>query len=174
MQRTFDRRSGLVDTCGDSWWWQHNAADLAAKRGYRRRKAELVRRWFNGEFTPREYMPIALRIGDVYCHGPFPWLLARDAIRGGWRSRVRPEAMIFAGRQLWPGWTVMGRLGEISVPTLVMAGRDDAVSPPEHQGQLAAGIPRARLRIIERAGHEPYSEQPAEVMAAITDFLSTA
>ncbi len=38
-----------------------------------------------------------------------------------------------------------------------MAGRDDVFFPPEHQGQLAAGILHARLQIVERAGHEPYS-----------------
>ena len=162
----------LLDTQGDSWWPQQNAADLLAKRGYRRKKVELVRRWCNGEFTPREYFPIALRIGDAYCHRSFLWLAVRDAVRGQWHQKLRPEAWIFAGRHLWKGWTVMDRLGEISVPTLVMAGRDDVFSPPEHQDQLAAGIPRARRRIIERAGHEPYSERPAEVMAAITDFLS--
>lgn len=64
----------------------------------------------------------------------------------------------------------MGRLGEISVPTLVMAGRDDFLFPPEHQAALASGIPNARLRIIERAGHNPHSEQPGEVMGAIRDF----
>jgi pimeloyl-ACP methyl ester carboxylesterase len=162
----------LLDTQGDSWWPQQNAADLLAKRGCSRKKVELVRRWFNGEFTPREYFPIALRIGGVYCHGSFLRLAVRDAIRGQWRAKMRPQAWIFAGRQLWKDWTVMNRLGEISVPTLVMAGRDDVFAPPEHQGQLAAGIPRARLQIVERAGHEPYSERPAEVMAAITDFIS--
>jgi proline iminopeptidase len=162
----------LLDTGGDSWWPQQNTADLLARRGYSPKKVELVRRWFNREFAPREYVPIVLRIGDVYCHGSFLWLTVRDAIRGAWRWKMRPEAMIFAGRQLWKGWTVMDRLGEISVPTLVMAGRDDVVFPPEHQGQLAASIPHARLQIVERAGHDPYSEQPAEVMAAITDFIS--
>ena len=78
---------------------------------------------------------------------------------------MRPEALIFAGRHLLKGWTVMDRLGEITVPTLVMAGRDDFLFPPEHQVELAAGIPNARLRIIERAGHNPHSERPAEVMA---------
>jgi pimeloyl-ACP methyl ester carboxylesterase len=39
-----------------------------------------------------------------------------------------------------------------------MAGRDDFLFPPERQVQLAAGIPNARLRIIERAGHNPHSE----------------
>jgi len=164
----------LVDTGGDSWWQQKNAAGLLARRGYSPKKVELVRRWWNGEFTPREYVPILLRIGGAYCHGPFLPLLVRDGIRGGWRSKLRPEAWIFAGRQLWKGWTVMDRLGEISVPTLVMAGRDDVFFPPEHQGQLAAGIPQARLQIVERAGHDPASERPAEVMAAVRDFISSA
>jgi pimeloyl-ACP methyl ester carboxylesterase len=53
-----------------------------------------------------------------------------------------------------------------------MAGRDDFLFPPEHQLELAAGIPNARLRIIERAGHNPHSERPAEVMDAVRDFIS--
>jgi hypothetical protein len=46
----------------------------------------------------------------VYCHGSFWWLAVRDAIRGQWRVKMRPEAWIFAGRELWKGWTVMDRL----------------------------------------------------------------
>jgi proline iminopeptidase len=65
----------------------------------------------------------------------------------------------------------MDRLGEISVPTLVMAGREDFIFPPECQAELAARIPNARLRIIERAGHNPYSERTDEVMKAIREFL---
>ena len=68
------------------------------------------------------------------------------------RTKARPPAEIFGFGQLMKGWTVMDRLGEIRVPTLVMAGRDDFLFPPEHQGQLAAGIPNARLEWIERAG----------------------
>ncbi len=85
---------------------------------------------------------------------------------------MRPEALIFAGGQLLDGWTVMDRLGDITVPTLILAGRDDFIFPPEHQRQLAAAIPRARLQIIERAGHNPHAEQPAEVMQAVRSFIS--
>ena len=67
--------------------------------------------------------------------------LASDLIHGEWRSKMRPEALIYAAPNLLKGWTVMDRLGEITVPTLVMAGRDDFLFPPEHQDQLAAGIP---------------------------------
>ena len=162
----------LLDTGGDSRWPQQNAACLLAERGYRPKKVELVRRWENGQFAPHEYFPIFLRIGGAYCYGSSWPVLVREAIHGGWRSRVRPQALIFAGRHLLPGWTVMDRLGEITVPTLVMAGRDDFVFPPQCQRELAAGIPDARLRIIERAGHNPHSEQPAEVMKAVRDFIS--
>ena len=99
-------------------------------------------------------------------------LLAREMLRGGCHTKTRPEALIFAGRQLFKGWTVMDRLDQITVPTLVLAGRDDFLFPPEHQRQLAAGIPGARLQIIERAGHNAHSEQSAEVLRAVTDFIS--
>jgi proline iminopeptidase len=86
---------------------------------------------------------------------------------------MRPEALIFGG-QMMRGWSVMDRLGEIRAPTLVMAGHDDFLFPPESQARLAAGIPNARLRIIERAGHNPQSERPTETLAAVADFLLVA
>jgi pimeloyl-ACP methyl ester carboxylesterase len=162
----------LLDTGGDSHWSQQNAADLMAKRGFSPKKVELVHRWFNGEFTPREFFPIFMQIGGAYSHGPFLWVMIEDLIRGGWRSKPRPETLIFAGRQLIKGWTVMNRLAEIKVPTLVIAGRDDFVFPPECQEELAAGIPGARLRIIEGAGHNPHDEQRAEVMEAVGEFIA--
>ena len=163
----------LVDTGGDSHWSRQNAADLLARRGYNPEKVELVRRWFNGEFTPKEWYPIFMRIGDAYFSQPSIRLLARALIEGGWRTKIRPEPAIFAGRELCKGWTVMDRLGAITVPTLVLAGRDDFIFPPECQRELAAGIPDARLRLIERAGHNPHVEQPTEVMQAVSDFLTT-
>jgi pimeloyl-ACP methyl ester carboxylesterase len=162
----------LVDTGGDSRWSRDNAAGLLASRGYSPAKVELVRRWFNGEFEPRQMSQILMRIGGAYYSRPSLSLVARDLIRGEWRSKMRPEALIFAGRHLLNGWTVMDRLGDITVPTLILAGRDDFLFPPEHQRQLAAAIPNARLQIIERAGHNPHAEQPVEVMQAVRGFIS--
>jgi proline-specific peptidase len=169
-----DRLSHLVllDTGGDSRWSQRNAPDLLARRGYSAETVELVRRWFNGEFTPKEYFRIFMRIGDAYCYQPSWSLLARALVEGGWRASMRPKAFVFSGRHLLEGWTVMDRLGGITAPTLVMAGRDDFVFPPECQRELAAGIPDARLRIVERAGHNPHLEQPTEVMEAVREFVS--
>ena len=86
---------------------------------------------------------------------------------------MRPEALIFAGRQLLDGWSVVDRLGEITAPTLVMAGREDFVFPPECQQELAAGIPGSQLVIIDRAGHDPQDEQTAEVIRVLRTFLAT-
>lgn len=162
----------LLDTGADSHWSQQNAAELMTKRGYSRKKVELVRRWFNGEFTQREFYSMSMRIGGAYYHGPFLWAMAKAMVDGGWRSKPRPETFIFASRHLIKGWTVKDRLAEIRVPTLVMAGREDFVFPPDCQEELAAGIPGARLRIIEHAGHEPHEEQTSEVMEVVREFLS--
>ena len=163
----------LLDTGGDSWWEQENAPKLLAERGFSRKKVELARRWFNGATAPWEFFPTLMRLGAAY--DPHTNVFA--AVRTMFAERhakMRPQAQIFGFGQLMKGWTVMDRLGEIRAPTLVMAGRDDFVFPPEHQGQLAAGIPDARLEIIERAGHNPQDERTAEVMRAVSDFISTA
>jgi proline iminopeptidase len=163
----------LLDTGADCRWSQQNAARVLAERGYSPKKVELVRRWFNGEFAPWEWYPIFIRIGSVYQDHPSLRALVRQMKAGEWHSKVRPEAQIFGFRHLVRGWSVVDRLGEITVPTLVMAGRSDFVFPPEAQEELSGGIPDARLRIIERAGHNPHEEQTAEVMEAVRDFIST-
>lgn len=169
-----DRLSHLIllDAGGDSWWERENAPELLAKRGFSGKKVELARRWFTGRTAPWEFFPTLMRLGSAY--DPHTnWFAAVRTMIAERRTKARPEAEIFGFGQLMKGWTVMDRLGEIRVPTLVMAGRDDFVFPPEHQGQLAAGIPHARLEIIERAGHNPHDERTAEVMKAVRDFVST-
>jgi proline iminopeptidase len=169
-----DRVSRLVllDTGADSHWARENAPKLLAQRGYSPAKVELVRRWFRGEFSRREYFPILWRIGGAYGHGSGWLAVARGLAYGGWRSRLRPEAFVFAGRQLFEGWSVLDRLGEITVPTLVVAGREDFVFPPECQRELAAGIPGSQLVLIDRAGHSPQDEQTADVIKVLRTFLA--
>ncbi len=168
-----DRLSHLIllDTGAEGRWSVTEAARELARRGASPHKVELVRRWFNGEFEPREMMPILIRIGDAYASEPSLLHTLRDMLGGQWRTKLRPEALIFAGRRLLPGWTVMSRLGEIEAPTLVIAGRDDFIFPPEHQRELAAAIPDARHHLVDRAGHNAHSERRDEVMTVVGDFL---
>ncbi len=160
----------LVGTCGDTWWVQENAPRVLAQRGFSPDTVETARRFFNGEVTPSEIVPATIKLGKAYYHHLSPWQLVRDVLLG-LRVKSRPEAQIYGYGKLLKGWSVMDRLGEIKVPTLVMAGRDDFQFPPEHQAELAAGIPNARLEIIERAGHNAPTERTAEVIEAVKDFI---
>jgi pimeloyl-ACP methyl ester carboxylesterase len=62
-------------------------------------------------------------------------------------------------------------LGTITVPTLVVVGRQDQWSPlPQHE-QMASAIPNATLEVIDDAGHMVTVEQPAAVTALLRDWL---
>jgi pimeloyl-ACP methyl ester carboxylesterase len=164
----------LLDTGADSRWARENAPRVALQRGFPPEKAELVRRWFHGESDPRKMFANLMSLGGLYSPHTSLWSLARELTGGEWRGllHLSPDALIFAGRTLLKEWSILDRLGEIRVPTLVMAGRDDFIFPPEATQELAARIPGATLRIIEGAGHNPQSEQPGQVMEAIRQFFA--
>jgi proline iminopeptidase len=163
----------LLDTAGDARWSQENAAQVLADRGFSSKTVAVARRFYSGRTAPKDFVSAAIRLLPAYDHRFSLLRFAREMLEGGWRMKARPEALTFGG-QMMRGWSVMDRLGEIHVPTLVIAGHDDFLFPPESQALLAAGIPNARLQIIERAGHNPQSERPAETLAAVADFLAAA
>lgn len=165
----------LLDTGGDSRWAREQAPTIALQRTGSREKAELVRRWFHGDFDPKKMFSSLMSMGALYNPHTNLLGLTLELASGEWRGlfTLRPEPMIFAGRTLLNGWSVMDRLGEIRVPVLVMAGRDDFIFPPEATGELASRIPNAKLQLIDGAGHNPQSEQPDAVLSAVRAFLPT-
>jgi len=164
----------LLDTGGDSDWSRINGPKVLRHRGYSPQTVQLAQRFFNGQIKSREMSRALMKFGGAYYHHPSLLHMAGQMLRGEWRTKMRPDALIFAGANLAPGWSVMDRLHEITAPTLVIAGHDDFLFPPEHQAQLAAGIPGARLHIVERAGHNAHEERPAEVLTAIAGFVRGA
>src|SRR6266536_5320686 len=62
-------------------------------------------------------------------------------------------------------------LVRVKVPTLVMCGRDDLVTPVRDHEAMAAKIPGARLEIIENCGHLATIEQPESVNRVLIDWL---
>jgi 3-oxoadipate enol-lactonase len=62
-------------------------------------------------------------------------------------------------------------LATIGMPTLVLVGASDAISPPEEMQQIAAAIPHSEYRVIPAAGHMAPMENPDAVNAAMTEFL---
>ena len=60
----------------------------------------------------------------------------------------------------------------IITPTLLVWGRDDAITPLECGEIYQHAIPRSQLAVIEHCGHMPEMEQPAEFSQLVEHFLS--
>jgi pimeloyl-ACP methyl ester carboxylesterase len=57
------------------------------------------------------------------------------------------------------------------VPTLVVVGEADTLTPPEQARAMADAIPGGRLAVIPGAGHLPPLEQPEATTASLREFL---
>jgi pimeloyl-ACP methyl ester carboxylesterase len=66
---------------------------------------------------------------------------------------------------------VMDRLGEIAVPTFVLCGTDDRLTPSKYAVYLRDHIAGATLHLVEGAGHMVMLENPQAVVRAMGTFL---
>jgi pimeloyl-ACP methyl ester carboxylesterase len=62
-------------------------------------------------------------------------------------------------------------LAKVRVPTLVMCGEQDPVTPVADHRAMAASAPGARLELIPECGHLSTIEQPQRVNAVLADWL---
>ena len=63
------------------------------------------------------------------------------------------------------------RLNEIRVPTCIVTGGEDILTPEALARGMAAAIPGAELKVIPGCGHITFTERPDETAAIICDFL---
>jgi pimeloyl-ACP methyl ester carboxylesterase len=63
-------------------------------------------------------------------------------------------------------------LVDIDIPTVVIVGRQDQVTPLPRSEEMAADIADSRLVVLEECGHMSPLEKPAEVTAALRRWLS--
>src|SRR5258708_1238870 len=92
-----------------------------------------------------------------------------------WIARLRendPEGSPRASQGVDERDDILGRVGEIRVPTLVAHGTEDVPIEIEKGELLASLIPGARFVRIEGAGHQSNVDHPDEVTALIGDFLA--
>ncbi len=68
--------------------------------------------------------------------------------------------------------TLRHLLPAIRTPTLLVWGREDAITPLECGDIYQRAIPRSRLAVIDNCGHMPEMEQPAEFAGLVRDFLA--
>jgi proline-specific peptidase len=64
------------------------------------------------------------------------------------------------------------RLRKVSVPTLVLAGNDDWITPPAAGSErLAAALPNAETVVFQKCGHFPFIEQSQKHKEALSDWI---
>lgn len=63
------------------------------------------------------------------------------------------------------------QLGAYALPTLLICGRDDAITPLEFHEEMADLIPGAKLAVIEQCGHLSTMERPQAVTALLRLWL---
>jgi pimeloyl-ACP methyl ester carboxylesterase len=74
---------------------------------------------------------------------------------------------------------IMGRadsrpsLSAIACPTLLIRGAQDGITTEAHQQEILAGVPGARLELIEDCGHLPTLERPLTTNRILGDWLSS-
>lgn len=64
-------------------------------------------------------------------------------------------------------------LNDIKVPTLIICGKDDKVTPLEQSEFMNINIKNSKLQVIEKAGHVSNLEHPDEFNKYLMDFLTT-
>jgi pimeloyl-ACP methyl ester carboxylesterase len=139
-------------------------ADTEEARSRRRGLMQLAEK---GEFkgvSPR-LMPFFIhreRLGDAELTGTVQ-AMAEGVGRDGF---LRQQAAIMARPDSRPD------LPKIACPTLVLAGREDAVTPPERQHEMAIAIPDATLVLLPRCGHLSPLERPEAVARQLLLWLS--
>ena len=87
------------------------------------------------------------------------------ADRIGIEAYVRQQEAVMSRADFRPA------LREIACPTLVLCGRQDAITPLAFHEEIAAGIRGARLVVLENCGHLATLEKPDEVNAALRAWL---
>ena len=140
-------------------------ADTEEAKARRRGLMELAER---GEFrgVTSRLLPLLVhadRLGDAALTGTVQAMaeaVGRDAF-------LRQQRAIMGRPDSRPS------LAEVAVPTLVLAGREDAITPPELQHEMAAAVPRATLVLLPLCGHLSTLERPDAVTRQLLAWLET-
>jgi pimeloyl-ACP methyl ester carboxylesterase len=116
-------------------------------------------------------------VSGIIAFSLHPQSVARAELVDGMRSMMHSVGAQTAIRQTR---AIMDRsdhrvmLSSLDMPTLVICGRADKVTPPVLSEELAALVPGARLTWLEQSGHQTPLEQPAELAEALLQLVRSA
>ena len=77
-------------------------------------------------------------------------------------------------RQRQPFGALEHRIPELKLPTLILWGAHDRLTPPEAARRFHADIVGSKLVIFDDLGHVPQEEDPARTVLPVKEFLGIA
>ncbi len=87
-------------------------------------------------------------------------------------SAQSPEGVAAALAALRDRPDALPGLKAVRVPTLVVVGQDDVITPPDLAREMVAAVPGARLAVIEKAGHLANVEEVGAFNDVLLGFLA--
>jgi proline iminopeptidase len=107
---------------------------------------------------------------------PFHFADPLDPRIAGYLERTKgaiyaPDVLRHSSAEGYGGIEVEDRLGLVTSPTLVLAGRHDRTCSVEAARAIASGITGAELVIFEHSGHMTFVEEPGAYVEAVRTFL---
>lgn len=94
------------------------------------------------------------------------------ARRRAWLAQIDPM-VIHGDFEACDAFDIMDRVGTVDLPTLIIVGRDDVMTPVKYAEFLHQKIPGSKLVIVENAGHAVPMERGDEVNRAIDEFVKS-
>jgi 3-oxoadipate enol-lactonase len=140
------------------------AADTDEARSGRIKMAENVGEW--GSARVAEMMGPKLVALAAY-QSQLPVVLAVRRMV----ERTAPAGIAAAQRGMAARPDMTAFLPQITLPTLIAVGAEDAISPPAEMKSIADAIPNSKFVTIPNSGHMTPMENPAAVNTAIREFL---
>jgi pimeloyl-ACP methyl ester carboxylesterase len=131
------------------------------------RKLNFVARWFGLGLVKNKVLPIMF--GRTFLKDP-----ARAELRETWTKRLVGNHKIGITRAVTgviERKPILGELGAVKCPTLVMVGDEDVATVPAKAEKITGAISGAKLVRIPRAGHSSTIEEPAFVTEQLQAFL---
>ncbi|TWT38738.1 alpha/beta fold hydrolase [Blastopirellula retiformator] len=115
-----------------------------------------------GTMLPKLLGPVTLEKNEAVVEALRATILRQD-----------PAGVAAAQRGMAERQNVVDVLPTIDVPTLLICGDADAITPPEVMQEMAAAIPGAEYAEIAHAGHMAPMERAVETNTAMLDFLKS-
>jgi pimeloyl-ACP methyl ester carboxylesterase len=109
---------------------------------------------------------------DLICQRAYGPTTSEQMLRKGRHQLLSVEpATIYTDYLACDKFDLMDRIKDIRVPTLILVGTIDRMTPPKYGQYLHDQIPNSELVEIEDGGHMLALEKPLEVTRAVTPFL---